>query len=82
METNSQLVTSTQKIRANLSPDLTPHDSLTSSILESFQTTTPDEIEALICKLPPKTCHSDPIPTTLIKHCSSTFSPIISQIIN
>ena len=71
-----------QKIRDNLSSDLTPHDSLTSSTLEFFQPTTPDEIEALVCKLPPKTCHSDPIPTILIKDCSSTFSPMISQIIN
>jgi len=34
------------------------------------------------CKLRPKFCPSDPVPTILLKDCAPTFAPIIYQIVN
>ena len=71
-----------QKICDGLSPDESPSEPLTSSSLSSFRPTTPDEIQSLLQKLPPKFCRLDPIPTILLKDCSLIFAPIISQIVN
>ena len=71
-----------RKIRDGLSPDESHFEPLTSSSLSSFRPTTPNEIQSLLQKLPPKFCRLDPIPTILLKDCSSVFAPIISQIVN
>ena len=71
-----------QKIRDSLNPNVAPLESVTSSKLETFQHSTADEIFSLLCKLPPKSCPLDPVPTILLKDCAFTFAPIISQIVN
>nr|XP_054765343.1 uncharacterized protein LOC129272137 [Lytechinus pictus] len=71
-----------KNIRECLHPIVIPPEPVTSSTLSTIQHTSADEVLSLLRKLPPKSCPSDPIPTTLLKECASTVAPIISQIIN
>ena len=54
----------------------------TSAILDTLRPTTADEIERLLRQTPAKSCELEPIPTTLLKECSTTFAPIIASIFN
>ena len=74
--------TKVKTISDSLCPDESSHKSLTSASLEILKPTDPDEILSLLRRLPPKSCPLDPVPTILLKDCSSTFAPIISLIVN
>ena len=74
--------TKVKTISDSLCPDESAHESLTSASLETLMPTDSDEVQSLIRRLPPKSCPLDPIPTVLLKECSSTFAPIISKIVN
>ena len=50
--------------------------------LNTFQPVTEDEVKSLIMKCPSKTSPQDPIPTCLLKKCSSTLVPVLTAIIN
>ena len=53
-----------------------------STIVDTLRPTTADEIERLLRQTPAKSCELEPIPTTLLKECSTTFAPIIASIFN
>jgi len=50
--------------------------------LGSFHRATPDEVNKLIMQAPNKQCSLDPIPMSLLKHCSHILTPVITNIIN
>ena len=74
--------TKVKTISDSLCPDESSHESLTSASLEILKPTDTDEVQSLLRRLPPKSCPLDPVPTILLKDCSSTFAPIISLIVN
>ena len=74
--------TKVKMICDSLAPDESPHRPLTSSSFDSIQLTSPVEIMSLLRKLPPKSCQLDPIPTKLLKECSTLIAPVLSHLIN
>ena len=74
--------TKVRTICDSLHPDESLPQPFTASSLETLHPTDPDEIQSILRNIPPKSCQLDPIPTVLLKDCSSTFAPIISQIVN
>ena len=70
-------------ICSGFTPDVTtPLPDETSMILCSFKQTTAEEIQRILQSIPPKSCDLDPIPTSLLKDCMSTFATIIAEIVN
>ena len=64
-------------------PDLvTPLDGDVQVTLDSFAPTTNEEIIGFIKSSPDKSCNLDPIPTLLLKSCTSELAPIIVAIVN
>ena len=54
----------------------------TTVFLNSFDLTSEEETTKVIMSLPNKQCKLDPIPTWFLKNNCSTFSPVITKIIN
>ena len=50
--------------------------------LSSFEPATEDEVKKLLTKTSSATCALDPLPTPLLKECSSVLLPILTKIIN
>ena len=57
-------------------------DFLTCSRIETFAPESEKEIERLVLTCPNKQCKLDLIPTSLVKDCCQTFTPIFTKIIN
>ncbi len=53
-----------------------------SNILTDFSPVTLEEVEKLLNSSPDKQCCLDPIPTHLLKKCSSVLLPTVTNIIN
>jgi len=76
------------KLRYNLlsdpshirSPHVTPQQLPT--MISQFDTVTPEEIHKLISESSDTFCDLDPIPTCLLKKCTSVLVPTITKIIN
>ena len=50
--------------------------------MNSFHSVLETDVEIRICKLPPKSCELDPMPTTLLKEMAKVVTPVIKSIIN
>ena len=50
--------------------------------METFVPASEKEIERLVLTCPNKQCKLDPVPTSLVKDCCQTFTPIFTKIIN
>ena len=61
---------------------VTPLDGDVQVTLDSFVPTTNEEIVGIIESSPDKSCNLDPIPTWLLKSCTSELAPIIVAIVN
>ena len=84
---NNFFIQKINKIQSNLETQQTgtdPHefDFLAHSRMQSFTPVSQKEVERLIHTSPNKQCKLDPIPTSLVKNCCQTFSPIFTKIIN
>ena len=50
--------------------------------VSSFLPTTPAEVDKLLGQAPSKYCELDPLPTWMLKQCSTHTVPILKHIIN
>ena len=69
----------------NTSPVLSPHfpePLISPPSFPSFAPATHDEIHKILLNCPNKQCDLDPIPTWLLKQCSSVLVPVITNIVN
>jgi len=72
------------KIRGEAPPayDVSSEPKFQGEPLSQFAQVTEDEVQRLIAKAPCKSCDLDPLPTWLLKECSSCVLPLITDIIN
>ena len=75
-----------ETIRQTFDDDLTPAYSNDTDFcgiaFEHFEPVTEGDISLIIKSSKPKSCELDPIPTTLLKQCSTELTPIITRIAN
>lgn len=50
--------------------------------LDEFQCATQEEVRKLIMASPTKSCSLDPVPTWLLKKCSASVVPILTDLVN
>ncbi|XP_071492587.1 uncharacterized protein [Diadema antillarum] len=55
-----------ETISNSLCPDESAQEPLTTASLETLKPTDPDEVQALLRRLPPKSCSLDPVPTDAV----------------
>jgi hypothetical protein len=73
---HTTLLFNLDRVSPHLPPPVAP------SKYSSFTPVTIDEVSNLLSQSPDTNCDSDPIPTSLLKQCSSVLLPTITQIIN
>ena len=71
-----------QHLHHNLPPPPQPEPPLPCHPFSSFLLPSLTDISDLIHKSKPTTCQLDPLPTTLVKSCSTSLLPLISAIID
>ena len=66
----------------SIETDCFVENAITSKNLRSFQNTSDDEISKLIRQSSNAYCKLDPLPTSLLKQCSSELTPFITKLVN
>jgi len=69
-------------IRASTSSTAAPSFVSTDCVLSSFKQVTHDDVAAAVRARPNKLCASDPVPTWLLKECSSELVPFLYRLLN
>ncbi len=75
------------KIRDNFDDDITSAveydgNATITSPLSKFELVSDTEIQQILEKSANKSCNLDPVPTTILKQCSSIITPVLSRIVN
>ncbi|XP_071491907.1 uncharacterized protein [Diadema antillarum] len=65
-----------ETISNSLCPDESAQEPLTTASLETLKPTDPDEVQALLRRLPPKSCSLDPVPTCTCECICSKGAPL------
>ena len=66
--------------RHNPQYDVTDTDKITDLVFDRFQPVTEEQMRKIIVKLSSATCVLDPIPTQMLKKCTSSLSPVLTKI--